>query len=281
MKALRGKTALVTGASRGIGPHIAGALAQQGMNLVLTARKVSSLAATEAAAKAIGVRVSSIAADMRQRADIEMLAQRADAESGGIAVLVNNAGIECAMPYDRIDPKMIDAIIAVNLTAPMILTRLLLPRMIGRGEGHVVNIASLSGLVGTPYEEAYSASKHGLVGFTRSLRLSLRSEGHSVSASAICPGFIQDAGMYNDAAGATGVTAPGMLGTVPLRKVTAAVVRAILNDEAVVALSGQPIRPFLAIQTLAPKLAERMSAMIGVPAMFKKWAAAAMQAGQR
>jgi short-subunit dehydrogenase len=278
MKQLRGKTALVTGASRGIGPHIVRALAQQGMHLVLTARTIAALDQTAESARSLGVRVSCVAADLRRRPDVESLAQRAESESGGLAVLVNNAAIETALPYEQVDPAMIDDMIAVNLTAPMMLTRLLLPHMIRRGEGHIVNISSLAGLVGTPYEEPYAATKHGLVGFSRSLRLSLRSDGHPVGVSVLCPAFVEDAGMYHNASVATRSVAPMMIGTVPMQKLAKAVVRAIVRDDPEVVLTGKPMLPFLLTQTLSPRLAARMSAMVGVPATFRKWADASQRA---
>jgi short-subunit dehydrogenase len=232
-------------------------------------------------ARSLGARVSCVAADLGERGALAPLVERAESESGGIAVLVNNAAVERALPFDRVDLAMIDDTIAVNLVAPMVLTRLLLPHMIGRGEGHIVNIASLAGLVGTPYEEAYSASKHGLVGFSRSLGLSLRSEGHPVGVSVICPAFVQDAGMYHDASVATGGVAPFAIGTVPLRKLARAVVRAIVRDEPEVVLAGKPMLPFLIMQTLSPKLAARMSAAVGVSGTFRKWATASLRQLER
>jgi short-subunit dehydrogenase len=281
MRQIRGKTALVTGASRGIGPHIVRALAEGGMNLVLSARSVSALEQSADDARSLGARVSCIAGDLRHRGDVATLAQRAEAEPGGIAVLVNNAALERALPFETIDPDMIDEMVAVNLVAPMILTRLLLPQMIRQGEGHIVNISSLAGLVGTPYEEPYAATKHGLVGFSRSLRLSLRSDGHPVGVSVICPAFVENAGMYQSASTATGGVAPMMIGTVPLHKLTRAVVRAIVRDEPEVVLTGMPMLPFLITQTLSPRLAARMSAAVGVPATFKRWAEASLQAAAR
>jgi len=272
MKEIRGKTALVTGASRGIGPHIVRALAEQGMNLVLSARTTSALEQSAESARSLGARVTLVPADLRKQSDTEMLARRAEAEGGGIAVVVNNAAIEKALRYDEVDSTLIDEMVAVNLTAPMVLTRLLLPHMIRRGEGHVVNISSVAGLVGTPYEEPYAATKHGLVGFSRSLRLTLRSEGQPIGVSVICPAFVKEAGMYHSASAASGGTAPFMIGTVAPAKVARAVVRAIVRDEPEVVLTGMPMLPFLVTQTLSPRLAGRMSALVGVPAMFKRWA---------
>lgn len=278
MEELRGRTALVTGASRGIGPHIAGALADAGMHLVLAARTVDALAATARAARDRGVRVLTLAADLGDRAQVQSLAERAEAESGGIAVLVNNAAIERASSYEHVQPDEIAATIAIDLVAPMLLARQLLPGMIARGEGHIVNVSSVAGLVGTPYEDAYSAAKHGLIGFSRSLRLTLRADGHPIGVSSICPAFVQDAGMYHEASSASGAHAPRMLGTVPMQQVARAVIRAIVRDEPEVVLTGMPIRPFLLTQVLSPRLAERMSAAIGVPDMFRRWAEVARRA---
>src|SRR5436305_6252265 len=164
MEDLRGKTALVTGASRGIGPHIVNALAREGMNFVLSARSLGALESTAAAARAAGARVTCVAANLGLRADVEQLAERAESESesGGVSVLVNNAGVETAMPFEHLDVRAIDDMVAINLTTPMVLARRLLPHMLRRGEGHIVSIASLAGMIGTPYEEVYSATKAGV-----------------------------------------------------------------------------------------------------------------------
>lgn len=273
MDGIRGKVALVTGASRGLGKRIAVALAQEGMNLVLSARSLSALAETVQIAQAAGARVTPVATDLADPDAVISLARRAEAEfSDGVAVLVNNAAIEQAQRFEEVDAGAIETMVRVNLTAPMVLTRELLPHMIRRGEGHIVNIASLAGLVATPYEDTYAATKHGLVGFSRSLRLTLRSEGHHVGVSVICPAFVEEDGMYENARKASGGTAPFAIGTVPMRKVERAVLRAIRRNEAEVVLSGKPMLPFLITQTVSPRLAGRMSALVGVPAMFRKWA---------
>jgi short-subunit dehydrogenase len=272
MQNIRGKTALITGASRGIGKRIAAALAQDGMDLVLSARSVSALEETAEAARAVGARVTSIAADIEDPRNVKSLAEQAEAESDGIAVLVNNAAIERAMRFEEVDPNFIETMIKVNLTAPLLLTRAILPHMIRRGEGHIVNVSSLAGLVATPYDDTYAATKHGLVGFSRSLRLTLRSEGHQIGVSVICPAFVEGDGMYQAASTASGGTAPFAIGTVPMQRVVRAVVRAIKRDDAEVVLTSKPMLPFLMTQTISPRLAARMSAMVGVPAMFEQWA---------
>jgi len=274
MNEIRGKFALITGASRGIGRTIVRALADEGMNLVLTARHLSALEQTETEARERGVLACCIAADLLEPSDVAMLVERAEAESDGIAVLINNAGVEHASSYESVAVGKITDVVSLNLLAPMILSRLLLPHMIRRGEGHIVNISSLAGLVGTPYEEAYAASKHGLVGFSRSLRVSLRSDGHRVGVSVICPGLVRGAGMYESASAASDTIAPVMIGSVPVERVGRAVVRAIVSDEPEVVVNRVPILPFLIAQVLSARLAERIAAAAGAPGMFKKWATA-------
>jgi short-subunit dehydrogenase len=282
MVEIRGKVALVTGASRGIGKRIAVALAQEGMNLVLSARSLGALEETVKIAQASGVRVTPIATDLEDRNAVISLAQRAESEfTDGIAVLVNNAAIEHAQRFEEVDPGAIETTVKVNLIAPMVLTRELLPHMIRRNEGHIVNISSLAGLVATPFDDTYSATKHGLVGFSRSLRLTLRSEGYDVGVSVICPAFVEEEGMYETASKASGGTAPFAIGTVPMHRVERAVVRAIRRNEAEVVLTGKPMLPFLITQAVSPRLAGRMTTMVGVPAMFKKWVGGGVEGESR
>ena len=254
MKILKGKTALITGASRGIGTYIARALAREGMNLILVARNAEGLKEVENELNTLPVSIASISADVGQREQLMALVDRAESESNGVDVLVNNAGLELAYPYDKMDPEIIDKIMEVNLRAPMILTRLLLPKMIARGEGHIVNIASIAGLFGSPYEEAYSASKHGLIGFTRSLRFTALGENYPVGASVISPGYISEAGMYQDNVTNTGLEAPRSFGTSPPLHVAEAVVKAIKENKSDIIVNSKPLKPLLLLQTLAPSL---------------------------
>jgi short-subunit dehydrogenase len=270
MKTIRGKTALITGASRGIGTYISKALAEKGMNLVLAARSAFDLINAASEIRSLGTKVLTIPADVGKRSELESLAKRAEEESGGIDVLVNNAGLEKAYPYDKISTDVLDQIIEVNLVAPMILSRLLIPKMIERGEGHIVNIASLAGLAGVAYEEVYAATKHGLVGFTRSLRLTAIGERYPVRASVICPGFISDAGMYENTRKDTGIEAPFAFGTSPPENVARSVVRAILNDIPEIVVNSRPIRPLLLAQVLSPRFSSWCSNKFGGVEVFKR-----------
>ncbi len=273
MKKLRGKTALVTGASRGIGVYIVKALAREGMHLVLAARSRELLEKVESEVATGDLRTLSVPTDVGDRASLEALAEAA-LDFGGVDVLVNNAGIERGVAYDRIPLEAIDRVIEVNLTAPMVLTRLLLPQMLERGGGQVVNVASVSGLVGTPYNEVYSATKHGLIGFTRSLRVTAIGEGYPVGASAVCPGFVADAGMYEDMRKEAQVDAPALVGTVAPERVADAVVRAIVDDVPEILVNARPLKPLLLINALFPRFAEWFGQKSGVVDLFKRAAEA-------
>ncbi|MBI1884759.1 MAG: SDR family oxidoreductase [Chloroflexi bacterium] len=267
MRELAGRTALLTGASRGIGPYIARALVAEGMNLVLAARSAAELEAVAEEVRGAGVKAVAVPTDVGDRASLEALAARAE-ESGGVDVLVNNAGIENISFYDKLDPDDIEHLLRVNLVGAMLLARLVLPGMLERGRGHIVNIASLAGKSGTPYDAPYAASKAGLVGFTESLRRECRERG--VSASVICPGFVRDAGMYEDSRLETGVEAPRLLGTSPPQAVARAVVRAVKREVPEIIVNPGPTRVLLVLGAVSPSLADWVIERIGVSKLFRQ-----------
>lgn len=174
MKLEPGQVALVTGASRGLGVEIARHLAARGLDLILAARSEAALGAVadELAAAGAG-KVEIVAVDVSHGASLAALAQAAM----NVDVLVNNAGVEGAAAYNERTSVEIADTIAVNLTGPMLLSRALLPGMLARGRGHIVNIASVAGLIAVPFNEPYSATKFAMVGFTRSLRLTAKASG--------------------------------------------------------------------------------------------------------
>jgi 3-hydroxybutyrate dehydrogenase len=183
---LKGKTALVTGSTSGIGLGIAERLARQGANIVLNG--FGDVETARAQIAATGVRTLYHGADMGKPAEIEALVRAAEAEFGGIDILVNNAGIQHVAPVENFPVEKWDAIIAINLTSAFHTTRLVLPGMKARGWGRIVNVASTHGLVASAEKSAYVASKHGLVGFTKSVALETAPTG--VTVNAICPGWV-------------------------------------------------------------------------------------------
>src|SRR2546421_4130211 len=186
------KTALITGTSRGIGPHIAHALAKAGYNLVLTSRTAKDIDALAEELKPSGRAVVAVAADLTDSKDLRRLAGAAEAAFGHIDVLVNNAGGDPQREFDQMTWTENENIVRLNVLAPMELTHLLLPGMLARGRGHIVNISSLAGRIGFPYTEAYASAKDGLIAFTRVLRGDYRDRG--VSASVLVLGVIRGAG---------------------------------------------------------------------------------------
>jgi short-subunit dehydrogenase len=187
------QTALVTGASHGIGPFIARALAQAKMNLILAARSPSELEQVAAGLRETGVQVMTVPTDVTDGEARRALVTAAEGTFGAVDVLVNNAGGDLQRAFHHYTADDVEAQIALNLTGPIELTRLLLPGMLQRKRGHIVNISSLGGAIGFPYTEVYSACKDGLIAFTRVLRADYRSAG--VSSSVLVLGSVGEAGI--------------------------------------------------------------------------------------
>ncbi|HMN74454.1 MAG TPA: 3-hydroxybutyrate dehydrogenase [Burkholderiaceae bacterium] len=183
---LKGKTALVTGSTSGIGLGTALTLARQGANIVLNG--FGDHEAPQAAVKALGVRAGYHGADMSKPAEIEAMMAYAAAEFGGVDILVNNAGIQHVAAVEDFPPERWDAIIAINLSSAFHTTRLAIPAMRKKNWGRVINIASAHGLVASAQKSAYVAAKHGIVGFTKSIALETATSG--VTVNAICPGWV-------------------------------------------------------------------------------------------
>ncbi|MET3378364.1 MULTISPECIES: 3-hydroxybutyrate dehydrogenase [Variovorax] len=183
---LKGKTALVTGSTSGIGLAIAKALAQQGANIVLNG--FGDAQAPKAEIEALGVRAEYHGADMSKPDQIEDMMSFAASKFGRVDVLVNNAGIQHVAKVEDFPTERWDAIIAINLTSAFHTTRLAIPAMREANWGRVINIASAHGLVASAQKSAYVAAKHGIVGLTKSVALETATTG--VTANAICPGWV-------------------------------------------------------------------------------------------
>lgn len=268
MKRLKGRTALVTGASRGLGRYIARALAEEGMSLGLAARSEEGLRAAADELRERGAEAAVLPADLSDRDEVERLARRAERALDGPDVLVNNAGVTETSPFHGREPEAIARAVQVNLLAPMLLARHLLPGMVERARGHVVNISSLAGKAGPPYEAVYGGTKAGLVGFTQSLRREYRGTG--VGASVVCPGYVSGAGMYADAVEETGVEASWKIGTTTPEEVAAAVVRSIREDAPEVIVNPVPVRPMLVLSEASPRLGEWLGRRLGLFRVFEQ-----------
>ena len=184
---LSGRNALVTGGSKGLGWAMARTLAQAGANVVIAARHAGELeAALASILEGTGARGGWLVADLARRDEVEALAQRAGQSLGPIDILVNNAGINRVAPIEQVQDADWDHVLAVNLTAPMILSRALAGPMKQRGWGRIIHISSVFGAVSRGGRNAYSATKAGLIGLTHSMALELAPYG--VTVNAILPG---------------------------------------------------------------------------------------------
>ncbi len=183
---LKGKTALVTGSTSGIGLGIAKALAAQGANIVLNG--FGDVEGPKAEVAALGVQVSYHGADMSKPAEIEAMIAHASTTFGGVDILVNNAGIQHVARVENFPVERWDAIIAINMSSAFHATRLVLPAMLAKNWGRIINVASVHGLVASAEKSAYVTAKHGVVGLTKVTALENAASG--VTCNAICPGWV-------------------------------------------------------------------------------------------
>ena len=250
---LAGKRVLVTGASRGLGALIARAFAEQRAELVLAARDREKLEGVARDCERLGARVTPEAVDLADSRAREALVSRA----GRFDVLVNNAGVEATRRLlDQSDDE-VRAQLELNLTAPIALIRALLPDMIARHSGAIVNVSSMSGKAATPFNSIYAATKHGLNGLTTSLAAELHGTG--VHVGVVCPSYVAEAGMWSD----SGLRAPRMLREVAPEKVVRAVFRVRAGEVEVLVTPG-PMRPLLALRELIPSIEAPMLRAMGI-----------------
>ena len=274
MRDLKGRNAIVTGASRGLGVHIARALAAEGVNLALVARTSDAISSLAQELTEKGIRAVPLTADLADTSGLDAVIERAEAELGAIDILVNNAGIDGIRIFADESAAQTEQMVRTNLLSPMLLTHKLLPRLLSRQSGHIVNIASLAGKSSAPYSVSYSSSKAGLVAFSHCLRNEL--QGTGVSVSVICPGFVTDAGMFfASAIRKHGAQVSPLLGTSKPEHVARAVVRALRKDSIELPVNPGPIRIIMAINQLAPSMVSWVQdRLLGVNAMMRKVALA-------
>jgi uncharacterized protein len=182
------KVVIVTGASSGIGAATARRLAKDGARLALVARRVEQLQEVAAEVKALGGQALTLQTDVRDRQALQGPVRATVREWGRIDVLLNCAGLGRGAHVAQLDPDQVREQIEVNLIAVMECTQAVLPTMIAQRAGHIINVASIAGLIGLPASSVYSATKFGVVGFSEALRREVRRYG--IHVTILCPGFV-------------------------------------------------------------------------------------------
>ncbi|MGI9494400.1 MAG: 3-hydroxybutyrate dehydrogenase [Geminicoccaceae bacterium] len=230
---LKGKTAIVTGSSSGIGLGIAESFAKAGVNVVMNGvEPADQLHDDVARLEGYGAgKVIYSPADMMKPDEIKGLVGLAEETFGGVDILVNNAGIQFVSPIDEFPEAKWDAIIAINLSAAFHTIKAALPSMKARGWGRIINIASAHGLVASPFKSAYVAAKHGILGITKTVALEVAEQG--ITVNAICPGYVW-----------TPLVEKQIPDTAEARGITE---EEVIND---VLLKAQPTKKFVTVEQL-------------------------------
>lgn len=230
---LKGKTAVITGSTSGIGKGIAEELAKEGANIMLNGfgdkDEIEQIRA--GIEEVCNVKVLYNGADMTKPDEIEALVKETAEEFGSVDIIVNNAGIQHVAPVDEFPVEKWDAIIAINLSAAFHMIRCAVPHMKKAGWGRIINLASAHALVASPFKSAYVAAKHGMAGMTKVVALELAQE--NITCNAICPGYVKTPLVENqiaDTAKARGISE-----------------KEVVND---VMLSAQPTKKFTEVEHL-------------------------------
>jgi short-subunit dehydrogenase len=263
MTIIKGKTVLLTGASRGLGVYIARNLAKEKATVICVSRSQSGIDKTCAEINALGGKGISITFDIRNMSDLTNLVQQVHETVGPVDILINNAGIEIHRTFADYSLEEIQSVLVTNLLSAIELTRLLLPSMLERRGGHIVNIASLAGKKGVAYSSIYSASKAGLIMWTDAIRQELAGTG--IQVSAICPGYVCDAGMTVD----SHVPIPKLAGTSTPIKVSNRIIKAIKQNQAEVIINENAVleyftKQMFAIGQISPHFVDTLYRWLGV-----------------
>jgi short-subunit dehydrogenase len=268
MTTITGKTVLLTGASGGIGTYIARALAKEQATIIGVSRSHDKLQQVCTELKGLNCNFIPIAFDISQLEELPILLEKIRQHTSTVDILINNAGIEIYRAFQDYSTIDIQSVISTNLLAAIELSRLILPSMLERKSGHVVNIASLAAKKGHPYDSIYSASKAGLLMWSDAVRQELFGSG--VQFSTICPGYISEQGMLAN----TNVSAPNLSGVSKPEAVARAIIKAIKYNQAEVIVNQDLITEYftkflLATWQFAPGFGDKIYQLIGVNRLNK------------
>lgn len=207
-ESLKGKTALITGSTSGIGLGIAKCFAVNGANIIMNGfGDADEIEAARNDLENHGVKAIYNGADMTKPDEIAAMIDEGVKTFGGIDILVNNAGIQFVSPVEDFPPEKWDAIIAINMSASFHTIRGVVPHMKKSGWGRIINVASAHGIVASPFKSAYVTAKHGIVGLTKTTALEVAQD--NITVNAICPGYVKTPlveGQIADTAKARGIS---------------------------------------------------------------------------
>ena len=272
---IKNKNILITGASRGIGRYIAKASARRGGNIALLALP-SDLVLLQGLEKELktqfGVKTKSFAADLSDFKQMDNAVESILKEFGKIDILISNAAIESVGIFEHQTEQSITDTITVNLTAPILMAKKLLPKMISQKSGHIVVISSFAGKIGSPYQAVYSATKAGLIKWALSMRRELKDSG--VSFSVVSPSYVSQSGMYFDILGKSGgkLNTPKIAGEVTPQKVANAVVRSIAKSKTDIIVGPPFLRIFATLNELMPNFVSKSFDLLNISGYNKKLA---------
>jgi len=271
---IKNKNVLITGASRGIGCYIADAIAEHGGNIALLAlpSDLALLQDQEEKLMRFNIIAKSFTADLSDSQQIGDVIKKISEEFGEIDIFISNAAIESVGIFDEQTEQVLEKTIAVNLLAPMLITKKLLPQMLSKKSGHIVTISSFAGKLGSPYQSVYSATKAGLNKWILGMKREFK--GRGVSFSTISPNYVSDTGMYADVLQKTSenLRTPKIAGEVTPQKVANAVVRSILKDKTDKIVGSPLLRVVSALNELAPNLVSNLLELFKIPQYNKKLA---------
>ncbi len=262
---LEGKTAVVTGAARGMGKDLSAALLQEGCRVAMVDIDSTALEQAVGELNELG-ECRPFRCDVSNRNQVYGMAEAVQREMGPVSLLVNNAGIVRAAELLDLDDEDIEKMIAINLTAQFWTCKAFLPDMIAAKEGHIVNYSSAGGLLAIPNLSAYCAGKYGVIGFSDSLRQELRKKKLDIGVTYVCPNTV-NTGMFE---GSKMVAGTKMLSP---SAITACVVRAIKANKPVVAVPSFSVRYLTPLtKTLLPVRAmDWLNAALGMADANDTW----------
>jgi short-subunit dehydrogenase len=255
---IKGKIVLLTGGSRGIGPIIAKELARRGAVLALCARSEAGLDKVADEMAKAGTTIKTFQTDLLREEERRNLCSKVMDSFGRIDVLINNAGLETEGAYQEIPWQSIRDTVEVNMIAPMELAYLVLPQMIERKSGHIVNIASIAGKSGAPYAATYSGTKAGIAEWTRALRLEL--SGTGIKFTTIFPGYVREVGMF----ARFGIKPPLLVGSCSPHDVAKKIVAAIENGRRESIVNFPPLRYSFALNEVSPAIGDLLMKVSGL-----------------